>query len=240
MAARTTTRKPAAKKPVAKKPVAKKPAAKKTVAKKAAAKKKAVAKKAVAKKPVAKKAVAKKPVAKKTPAVKESPVPRTAKTEVETLPEGMPAVGSAAPDFTLQDQDGTSFQLSAQRGRSVVIYFYPRDNTPGCTTEAQQFSELLGQFEARNTVVVGISTDTVQTHQKFRIKCALSVPLLADPEQRAHTAFGTWREKLMYGRATMGTLRSTFLIGADGVIKRVWPKVKADGHAAEVLAALDA
>jgi peroxiredoxin Q/BCP len=157
---------------------------------------------------------------------------------VVEVADGMPAVGSAAPAFALQGDDGRTHTLAAHEGRHVVLYFYPRDNTPGCTLEARDFSRLAEAFSRRNAVVFGVSTDSVSSHAKFKSKCELDVTLLADPDKAAHEAYGAWREKVMYGRKMMGTQRSTFLIGPDGVVRRVWPKVKVDGHADDVLSAL--
>jgi peroxiredoxin Q/BCP len=150
----------------------------------------------------------------------------------------MPAIGSHAPAFSLEGDDGRTHTLAALAGKHVVLYFYPRDNTPGCTLEAQDFSKLGAAFAKHNAVVFGVSTDTAVSHAKFKTKCGLSVTLLADPDKVAHESFGAWREKVMYGRKMMGTQRCTFLIGPDGTVVRVWPKVKVDGHAAEVLAAI--
>ncbi len=154
------------------------------------------------------------------------------------LPEGMPAPGDLAPDFTLESDEGEKVRLSSWRGRRVVLYFYPRDNTPGCTIEAQDFSAQLAEFEAKNAVVLGVSTDSLESHRRFRTKCELKVKLLADPERVAHDAYGAWREKTSYGKTSWGTQRSTFLIDEKGRVARVWPKVKVDGHVLEVLASL--
>lgn len=226
-------------------------AAKKKVVKKAAAKKapvqKAAAKKTVAKKAPAKTAATKKTVAKKAPAptaaktapAKKAPAaPPAAPAENAPAGSGMPAVGQAAPDFTIANENDTPVTLSALRGKKVVLYFYPRDNTPGCTIEARDFSTLLPEFAAKNAVVYGISTDSAASHRKFHATCELSVPLLADPERVAHAAFGAWGMKSLYGRQFEGTIRSTFLIDEQGVVRRVWPKVKVEDHALDVLNAL--
>lgn len=168
--------------------------------------------------------------AKKTPA-KKKPAPAE-------VPSTMLQPGALAPDFTLSDHNDAPVTLGALRGQKVVLYFYPRDNTPGCTTEAKEFSELLNEFKARNTVVYGISTDTTESHRKFQTKHELGVPLLADPERVVHTAFGAWGSKNLYGRVYEGTLRSTFLLDEEGHVVRVWPKVKVANHALEVLNAL--
>jgi len=249
----------AAKKSAPKKAAAKKAAPKKAPAKKPAVKK-AAPKKAPAKKPAVKKAAPKKAPAKSAAPAAATPAPHelhdatgtittadgghhvapVAKTEADiSLPSGMPALGQNAPDITLSDENGHPVSLAGLRGQRVVLYFYPRDNTPGCTLEAQDFSSLLPEFAAKNAIVLGISTDSTESHRKFRHTCDLSVRLLADPERTAHTAYGTWREKNMYGKKVMGTQRSTFLIDAQGRIARVWPKVKVENHALEVLNTLD-
>jgi len=159
-----------------------------------------------------------------------------------TSQEDIPAMsdlheGDPAPDFELEtDTDGT-IRLSGFRGRKVVVYFYPKDNTPGCTTEAKDFSALLDEFEKADTAVIGISPDTVRKHQNFRQKHDLEVILAADPERRVIEPWGVWKEKSMYGRKYMGVERSTFLIDREGKIARIWRKVKVKGHAGEVLKA---
>lgn len=155
------------------------------------------------------------------------------------MSSAMPAVGTTAPQITLQDADATSVSLSEFRGRWVVLYFYPKDNTPGCTTEALEFTALKTDFAARNAVVVGVSPDSCASHRKFIDKKALDVILLSDPDQAALTPFGAWGEKSMYGKTYMGVVRSSFLIDPEGVIREVWPKVKAKGHAQAVLERLD-
>ncbi|MBT9372358.1 thioredoxin-dependent thiol peroxidase [Rhizobium sp. CSW-27] len=151
------------------------------------------------------------------------------------LESGMPA-----PDFTLPRDGGGTITLSDLKGKPVVVYFYPKDDTSGCTTEALQFTALAGEFETAGTTVIGISPDSAAKHDKFIKKHNLSVVLAADEEQLAANAYGVWKEKSMYGKKYMGIERSTFLIAADGTIARVWPKVKVDGHAEEVLAAAKA
>lgn len=149
-------------------------------------------------------------------------------------------LGELAPDFTLPADRGGEIVLSALRGRPVVVYFYPKDDTSGCTKEAQAFTELLPEFEKRGAVVIGISPDSVKAHEKFRAKYDLGVELASDPEKTALAAWGVWVEKSMYGRSYMGVERSTFLVAADGRIAALWRKVKVPGHAAAVLKALDA
>jgi len=146
-----------------------------------------------------------------------------------------PDVGDLAPDFELETDTHGTIRLSDFRGRKVVVYFYPKDNTSGCTQEAKDFSELLPEFEKAETVVIGISPDTVRKHANFRAKHDLKVILAADPERQAIEAYDVWKEKSMYGRKYMGVERSTFLIDREGRIARVWRKVKVKGHAREVL-----
>ena len=146
--------------------------------------------------------------------------------------------GEIAPDFTLPDQNGVEQQLSDLKGKWVVLYFYPKDDTSGCTLEARDFTDRKADFEARNAVVVGISPDDVKSHRKFCDKHGLDLYLLADPGQEALKGYGVWQEKSMYGRTYMGVVRSTYLIAPDGTIANVWRKVKVKGHADEVLAAI--
>ena len=144
--------------------------------------------------------------------------------------------GAKAPGFELASADGP-VRLSDFAGKSLVIYFYPKDDTSGCTKEAQDFSALSGEFAAAGAIVLGVSKDTVASHGKFTAKYDLKVALGSDPEGTMVEAYGAWVEKSMYGRKYMGIERSTFLIGADGGIRRIWRKVKVPGHAAEVLKA---
>jgi peroxiredoxin Q/BCP len=145
-----------------------------------------------------------------------------------------------APDFTLPRDGGTELTLSALRGKAVVLFFYPRDDTPGCTKESIGFSESLGAFQAAGAEVVGISRDTVAKHEKFIAKHGLTVPLVSDEDTTACEAYGTWVEKNMYGKKSMGIERSTFLIDAEGKIAQIWRKVKVLGHVDEVLEAVKA
>jgi len=147
-------------------------------------------------------------------------------------------VGDPAPDFTLPRNGGGTISLADLRGRKVVLYFYPKDDTTGCTAEAIAFTGLLPQFEAAGAVVIGVSPDTVAKHDKFAAKHELGVILASDQSTEIAAAYGVWKEKRMYGRTYMGIERSTFLIGADGLVSAIWPKVKVAGHAEEVLAAL--
>ncbi|NBR53722.1 MAG: thioredoxin-dependent thiol peroxidase [Rhodobacteraceae bacterium] len=150
----------------------------------------------------------------------------------------MPAIGQPAPSFTLPRDGGTNVSLADYAGQIVVLYFYPKDDTPGCTTEAIDFSAEAEAFAKAGAVVLGVSRDTVKKHEKFRDKHGLKVALLADEDGAVCEAYGVWVEKSMYGRTYMGIERTTFLIGRDGKITRVWDKVKVKDHAAEVLAAV--
>jgi len=152
----------------------------------------------------------------------------------------MPDTTDIAPDFTLPRDGGESVTLSALRPGAVVLFFYPRDDTSGCTREAVAFSGLLPEFEAAGATVLGISKDSVASHDKFRDKHGLSVPLLSDAEGTVCEEYGVWKEKSMYGKKFMGIERSTFLIDGNGNIAREWRKVKVPGHAEEVLEAVRA
>jgi thioredoxin-dependent peroxiredoxin len=145
------------------------------------------------------------------------------------------APGAKAPAFSLPDADGNKVSLSDFAGQKVVVYFYPRDDTPGCTKEACQFNDALSQFEGLGIPVIGISPDKQASHVKFRDKYGLQFPLLSDPEHKVMEKYGAWGEKMMYGKATTGVIRSTFLIDEKGKVARAWYSVKADGHAAKVL-----
>jgi peroxiredoxin Q/BCP len=146
--------------------------------------------------------------------------------------------GQNAPQFELPRDGGGTLTLSALRGKAVVLYFYPKDDTSGCTAEAIDFSALKPDFEKAGAVVIGMSPDSAKKHDKFKAKHGLSVDLVADEERKAIEAYGVWAEKSMYGRKYMGVERTTFLIDRDGKIARVWPKVKVPGHAVEVLEAV--
>ena len=151
----------------------------------------------------------------------------------------MLAEGDPAPVFALPAEDGGHLALRDFRGRWVVLYFYPKDDTEGCTIEAKEFSDLASAFEKQNAVVIGISPDSVKSHDKFRCKHDLKVRLASDEEKVAANAYGVWVEKKMYGRTFMGVERATFLISPKGRLERIWRKVSAKGHAAEVLDALN-
>lgn len=150
----------------------------------------------------------------------------------------MLAEGARVPDLALDSDSGKKVRLRDYAGKHLVVYFYPKDDTPGCTREGIAFSQLAGDFTRAGAAVVGVSRDSVAAHCKFRDKHGLTVPLLADPDMKAHRAFGAWGEKTMYGKKVEGVIRCTFLVGPDGKVKRVWPSVKVDGHAEKVLAAI--
>lgn len=143
--------------------------------------------------------------------------------------------GIQAPGFTLMDKDGNPVSLSNFLGRKVVVYFYPKDNTPGCTRQACAFASAYEGFKAKNVAVIGISKDSVASHQKFAAKYNLPFILLSDPELQAIQAYDVWQEKKLYGKVSMGVVRTTYLIDETGVIEKVMPKVKPDTNAAEIL-----
>ncbi|CAH0284667.1 Putative peroxiredoxin bcp [Agrobacterium fabrum] len=146
-------------------------------------------------------------------------------------------IGSPAPDFTLPRNGEGTVTLSKLQGKAVILYFYPKDDTSGCTVEAIDFSALGGEFEAANAVVIGISPDSVKSHDKFAAKHSLSVMLASDEERKVLEAYGVWKEKSMYGKKYMGVERTTVLIATDGKIAEIWNKVKVAGHAQAVLEA---
>jgi len=148
------------------------------------------------------------------------------------------AEGDIAPAFSLPDQDGEIVSLGDFAGHRVVVYFYPADDTPGCTKEACQFSDLVDEYEALGVEVLGISPDGGTKHQKFRAKYGLKIALLSDPDHEVMALYGAFGPKTLYGRKTLGVIRSTFLVGPDGRIERAWYNVRADGHAAKVLEAV--
>ena len=150
----------------------------------------------------------------------------------------MLALGEKAPDFTLLNQDGAEIRLSDCHGKKVILYFYPKDNTPGCTRQACAFAQNYAQFAALNTVVIGISKDSVASHQKFAEKNGLPFILLSDPERLAIEAYDVWKEKKQYGKVSMGVVRTTYVIDEHGCIEKIMPKVKPDTNAAEILAYL--
>lgn len=149
-------------------------------------------------------------------------------------------VGQPAPDFTAASDGGGTVSLAALKGKNVIVYFYPKDDTPGCTKEACAFQEAEADFSGADAVVIGVSKDSAASHDKFKQKYGLGFPLIADTDGAICEAFGVWVEKMNYGKKYMGIERSTFLIDKQGVVQKVWRKVKVDGHAAKVLEALKA
>lgn len=149
-------------------------------------------------------------------------------------------VGTKAPEFTLPDKDGNPISLTDFAGKKVVLYFYPKDNTPGCTRQACAFAGAYEEFKKINVVVIGVSKDSVASHQKFAEKHGLPFILLSDPELTAIQAYGVWQEKKLYGKVSMGVVRSTFVINENGMIEKVMPKVKPDTNATEILEYLTA
>lgn len=152
----------------------------------------------------------------------------------------MPAIGQPAPDFTLLTDTGATVSLKDFAGQNVVLYFYPKDDTSGCTTQACEFKESMPRFTSAKAVILGVSPDDVKSHQKFKAKYELPFTLLADTDKVVSQAYGVWQEKSMYGRTYMGVERTTFLIDGTGVLRQVFEKVKPAGHADAVAAALDA
>ncbi len=148
--------------------------------------------------------------------------------------------GKLAPAFSLKDEQGKIRTLEEFRGKNVVLYFYPKDDTPGCTREAIGFTHLKVEFEKQHAIVLGLSKDSVDSHQKFCIKHALDVILLSDPDGKTVEAYDVWKEKNLYGKVSMGIVRTTVLINEEGVISQVWSNVKVDGHAEAVLEAIKA
>jgi peroxiredoxin Q/BCP len=212
---------------MAKKKSSRTPAAAKRPTKPSAAPKKATAKRPPAKPAAPRKPVAK-PVAKQAPAAKQPAEP------------AWPREGSVAPDFTTVAHDGSTVRLSAFKGRPVVLYFYPKDDTPGCTVEACGFRDAHAQFGRHKAVVLGVSPDSPRSHVKFREKHALPFTLLADEDHSVAGKYGAWRAKSMYGRSYMGIARSTFVIDGTGRIAKAFTTVKPQGHEREVLAAVAA
>ena len=149
-------------------------------------------------------------------------------------------VGKKAPAFSLESSDGGKVKLADFSGKVVVVYFYPRDNTPGCTIEANDFNAAVPELKKRGATVLGISKDSIASHCKFRDKFGLTFPLLSDPDGKVLEAYGAWGDKVMYGKKMKGIIRSTVLIGKDGKVVQHWPKVSVKGHATEVLEAVKA
>jgi len=150
----------------------------------------------------------------------------------------MVAVGEPAPDYTLRSDEGRLVSPNDFRGKKVVLYFYPKDDTSGCTKEACSFRDNLARVRSKGAVIVGVSRDDLKSHAKFRDKYELNFPLLSDDDGRVTEAYGVWKKKNLYGREYFGIERTTFLIDEEGKIARIWPRVKVDGHTDEVLAAL--
>jgi peroxiredoxin Q/BCP len=216
----------------------KKTAAKKTATKKTATKKTAT-KKTATKKTATKKTATKKTATKKT-AVKKTAVKKTVTKKQEPTVTTAPTIGAAAPAFSLPGDDGELHSLAAYAGKAVVVYFYPRDDTPGCTTEACDFRDNMARLTAKGAVVLGVSRDTLKSHAKFKTKHSLNFTLLSDEELAMHRAYNAWGTKNMYGKEVEGTIRSTFLIDGKGVLRAAWTKVKVAGHVDAVLTALEA
>jgi len=150
----------------------------------------------------------------------------------------MVAVGEPAPDYTLRSDEGRLVSPNDFRSKKVVLYFYPKDDTSGCTKEACSFRDNLARVRSKGAVIVGVSRDDLKSHAKFRDKYELNFPLLSDDDGRVTEAYGVWKKKNLYGREYFGIERTTFLIDEEGKIARIWPRVKVDGHTDEVLAAL--
>lgn len=150
----------------------------------------------------------------------------------------MLAVGDSAPDFSAKTDGGGQVRLSDLRGQRVVLYFYPKDSTPGCTTEACAFRDAHEEFSAQNCAVVGVSTDSIKSHERFSTRHQLPFRLVSDPDHKISESYGAWRQKTLFGRQYMGIVRSTFVIGADGRIEATYDRVKVAGHIDEVLANL--
>jgi peroxiredoxin Q/BCP len=148
--------------------------------------------------------------------------------------------GKAAPAFTLTSDAGDKVALSDFKGKYLVVYFYPKDNTPGCTIEAQDFNKARAQLQKLGATVVGVSKDSLESHCKFRDKYALKFPLLSDPEGKTIEKYGAWGEKVLYGKKSLGIIRSTVIVGPDGKVKKVFPKVKVNGHVDAVIDAIKA
>lgn len=217
-----TTKKPAK---VKRKKTAVKKAAKKSAKKSTKKTTKKVVKKAAKK-------VSSKKVVKKTTAKSKASAPKKSLGS-------MPAVGQLAPDFAVQSDTNGMVSLSKYRGKNVVLYFYPKDDTPGCTREACSFQEHKAKLVGRNAIVIGVSPDGIDSHKKFRVKYGLDFVLLADQDREVCKAYGVWVEKNNYGKKYMGVQRATFLIDTNGCVAYVWPKVSVDGHTEEVLAEID-
>ena len=148
--------------------------------------------------------------------------------------------GKKAPEFKLSSSEGGEVSLKDLRGRTVVLYFYPKDDTPGCTREACAFRDSQAAHKKKRVVVLGVSGDSLASHEKFKAKYKLNFPLLSDPDKAVARKYGAWGEKVLYGKKTIGMIRSTFVIDGEGVVRKVFPRVKVDGHAEKVLEAVSA
>ncbi|HVO11146.1 MAG TPA: thioredoxin-dependent thiol peroxidase [Vicinamibacteria bacterium] len=148
--------------------------------------------------------------------------------------------GKKAPEFTLPSSEGGSVSLKDLRGKTVVLYFYPKDDTPGCTREACAFRDSQAALKRKGAVVLGVSGDSLASHEKFKAKYKLNFPLLSDPDKAVARKYGAWGEKVLYGRKSVGMIRSTFVIDGEGVVRKVFPRVKVDGHDQQVLDAVSA
>jgi len=146
--------------------------------------------------------------------------------------------GKTAPEFTLASSEGGDVSLEGLRGKTVVLYFYPKDDTPGCTREACAFRDRQAKIKKAGAVVLGVSGDSLESHGKFKAKYELNFPLLSDPDKTVAKKYGAWGEKVLYGKKTIGMIRSTFVIDGEGVVRKVFPRVKVDGHAEKVLEAV--
>ncbi len=176
--------------------------------------------------------------AKRKAAPKTATAKKAARAQVGASSSAL-AEGAKAPPFSLPGDDGKIHSLAAHKGTPIVLYFYPRDDTPGCTIEACDFRDNLVRLKSKGAVVYGISRDTLKSHDKFRTKFNLNFPLLSDEDLLVHRAYGAWGKKMMYGKEVEGTIRSTFLIDGEGAIHRAWPRVKVEGHVDAVLQALE-
>ena len=190
-------------------------------------------------KKTATKTATKKTATKKT-ATKTATKKTATKTAAPVASSGHGLEGRPVPTFSLAGDDGKTWTAAALKGSPAVLYFYPKDSTPGCTVEACDFRDQLGRALGKGAVVLGVSRDSLKSHEKFRAAQSLNFPLLSDPDLVAHAAFGAWGKKMMYGKEVEGTIRSTFLIDRSGIVRRAWTKVKVDGHVDEVMAALEA
>ena len=174
---------------------------------------------------------------------KKKTAPKKKAAPKKTLPppaKSQPEAGDKAPAFKLPGDDGKTHSLADHKGTPVVVYFYPRDDTSGCTKEACGFRDSLARATKKGAVVYGVSRDSLQSHDKFRKKFALNFTLLSDQDLSVHCGYGAWGEKVMYGQKVTGVIRSTYLIGKDGKVARAWPRVKVDGHVDAVMDAIDA